>query len=306
MEVLNEKEVKDRVAIEEEGIEFGINLLHSAAFSPRRTITCVPFPERYLLPGKQPDFVRLQKDLESLPPIIDFHRYNFNSSQISLLSDIIQNPLVQMKQIPFSTFSKKSGFPSKVELMPKYVFKVKYSSQYPLQSIFKSHKSKHGSFIAYHGSAFQNFYSILNNGLNIDFSKRQKNELFPKQNLYGEGIYLSTNPLVSQNFVQMGRARPHSPYEEYGALSVCQVVNSEEMVKKPDVNGGAGQRDYIVVLGNQYVQLKYILVYVKLRKGNSKNVAIMWITFGMICIFVILFMFFKSHYYKRLKFQYGF
>ena len=52
---------------------------------------------------------------------------------------------------------------------PSYVFEVTASQEN--EDKFESLRNGRNCFYAYHGSRFDNFFSILHNGLNIDLNK---------------------------------------------------------------------------------------------------------------------------------------
>eukprot|EP00803_Ostreobium_quekettii_P006398 evm.model.scf_398.1 EVM.evm.TU.scf_398.1 scf_398:7956-9053(+) len=77
--------------------------------------------------------------------------------------------------------------------------------------------------LAYHGTHMENVHSILQNGL-LSFSGTR---LERNGAIYGEGIYLSTDPRVAYMFCKPAQAWPNSALGEcLTCLLVCQVTQS--------------------------------------------------------------------------------
>jgi len=173
-----------------------------------------------------------------------------------------------------------------------YVFKINYSEEHTAYKIFEKEKSKYGSKMGFHGSEFSNFYSILHNGLDASFGK--------ETSLYGEGVYLSGDPDVAYSFLKCGKNWYNN--SKLGSMVGCIVCG--EVVKHPtyarfssEQNSQSGivvsddetklPKGYIVVEDNNYVLVKYILVYkdfhgggdVKKRANVCQIVAIIYILF---------------------------
>lgn len=96
---------------------------------------------------------------------------------------------------------------------------------------------------AYHGSKSECFYSILNYGLQQHLCK--VNPLFSlvlflflinmkifQTALFGEGIYLSSEPHVSLHFSPFGSGWRNSRFgKEFSCLALCEFVNHPEHLK---------------------------------------------------------------------------
>jgi len=141
--------------------------------------------------------------------------------------------------------------------------------------------------IGFHGSAIENWYSIVNYGLDVKYSA--------DANLFGEGIYLSSNSKVAMNFLKPGATWKLSRLgSNIGCLLACEVVKHPEVKfnEQPShtfaLDNTALPKDYILAKNNHHVQAKYLLVY---KHENVTHRGSRWF---IILIFYLALLFFIS------------
>jgi poly[ADP-ribose] polymerase 16 len=139
------------------------------------------------------------------------------------------------------------------------------------------------SSINFHGTRMDNIYSCLHIGLLTHLSKNA---------LFGEGTYLSKDPTVSLHYSPSGKTWENSIIgQRMSCLLVCETINDPKYVKTglndvkmtQNSNGGASLDSnnnnanqentsnkipemYFIVKNNDYVRIKYILVYAEKAK----------------------------------------
>lgn len=155
---------------------------------------------------------------------------------------------------------------------PSYIFEVLPSEE--LEKKFERLRDGRNSFYAYHGSRFDNFFSILHNGLNTHMNK---------VSVFGEGTYLSSELSVSLMYSQAAEASRHSLIgTKLSCVAVCQMIDDpsvkcqtkEGSPSKQKVRAQASEttdqvpEKYYVVQRNDVLRVKYLLVY---REESSQT-----------------------------------
>lgn len=198
-------------------------------------------------------------------------------------------------------FQQDILLPGKVTkaLTPDYVFEVEYPEK--VRSAWARRKAQKETFLAYHGSRIENFYSILKFGLQQHFSTKKVINLsgtlsfllvvFLQVVLFGDGIYLTSEITVSANYAPFGQTWKNSMFgSKHSVIAVCEVINDLDKVKckgillsmkmlfkcvtiylivdvknkqRAVVQGAFGKipEKYYVVTDSEMVQVKYLLVY---------------------------------------------
>jgi ubiquitin-protein ligase len=100
----------------------------------------------------------------------------------------------------------------------------------------------------YHGSPYENWYSIMRNGLKIG----SKNKYFINGSAYGEGIYLSDNFNTSLQYCNLNKNQI--------IISIFEVIDKPEWKKTANI---------FVVNDENSLLLRYLLVIDDIK--NSKN-----------------------------------
>jgi len=183
-----------------------------------------------------------------------------------------------IERVPHEQYkAETSGIDSKQSKFsdPNYIFKVNYTEDYPTHDVWKRLSEKYGVTIGFHGSVFENFHSIVRNGLDSTYGK--------ETSLYGEGIYLSEDRDVAFSFLKCGKNFYNNSIfgKQVGCIVCGEVIKHPEHVRisseKEAATGISISDDdaklpkgYIVVENNDYVIVKYILVYENFL-GNSKK-----------------------------------
>jgi len=263
-------EVLDLVRRDPRGTDFVISMFTAAVLSYRRDTLIRPFPNHFINPNdiEPNDFPRLMKCLEQLPSVADCLRdiCRLENDAVILLGWLLRQPGLQFKSRGKDFYHKIQEITGKstYKVAPDYIFEFKAQRDTAKERQFELLKEQHGVITAYHGSALENFHSILTNGFLNQFNKTA---------LYGEGTYFSSDLSVCMGFCAPGKSWDKS---EFGSRVTCVAVC--EVVKHPDVTlpGGTLKYDidrastlgaskapptYVIVPNNDHVQLRYVFVY---------------------------------------------
>ena len=140
---------------------------------------------------------------------------------------------------------------------------------------FEQLRREYGSTLAFHGSPLHNWYSIVSNGLSTSFSR-------PDESIYGDGIYLSTEPSVAMNFRRSGRTWCQSSLgESLSCLLVAEVLHHPASVARSEADGPNGKqmpgvsldhrlpRSYILVKNNLHVRARYLILWRQTAPSRS-------------------------------------
>lgn len=204
---------------------------------------------------------------------------------VTLYEDGIELNLIELGDIPnLPTYDET--------LKPNYVFEIVHDSQiYEFQQ-FQELKEKYGSTIGFHGSSFENFHSILRNGLDENFSKQSS--------LFGQGIYFAENLQVANSFKSSKPLQGSQLGSQASIIAVCEVINHPRYMKKGRDTSHVVFHDeekvpegYIVSTSRSIVLLKYVFVYTQLenvRKEKKKTVR------GWLIVLIVYIVFLVSMY----------
>lgn len=141
-------------------------------------------------------------------------------------------------------------------LVPTHAFAIEWSDRDAGAARFDALKAQYGHFVGLHGSPFENFYSILHNGLN--------NHVGRNDNLFGEGIYLSSQLQVACNFA---RAAPAYRFSRFGqhpmAVLGAEIVNHPDVQTSQRAAGAASglPETYYVIRNNEHVRASFVLIF---------------------------------------------
>eukprot|EP00743_Colponemidia_sp_Colp-15_P008289 GILK01008998.1.p1 GENE.GILK01008998.1~~GILK01008998.1.p1 ORF type:complete len:1014 (-),score=198.21 GILK01008998.1:297-3245(-) len=121
------------------------------------------------------------------------------------------------------------------------------------EACFQQLKATHGSFFVWHGSSFENWYSILRNGLRVLSNTR----LMTAGAAYGSGIYVSPTTQVSWGYSSRvsntNSAWQHSEFHAGTlAIAICEVIDNGTTVKN--------NSQIWVVPKEDYITLRYFIV----------------------------------------------
>lgn len=161
---------------------------------------------------------------------------------------------------------------------PDLVYEITHSPSAD-SAQFEKLQREHGSTLAFHGSPLHNWYSIVSNGLSTSFSRGE-------ESIYGDGIYLSTDPSVAINFRRPGRTWVQSSLgESLSCLLVAEVLHHPASVARSEADGPNGKqmpgvtldhrlpRSYILVKNNLHVRARYLILW---RQSTAARSAKWW------------------------------
>ncbi|RUS76477.1 hypothetical protein EGW08_015761 [Elysia chlorotica] len=243
----------------------------SAAKSYRFSSILHPFPPMFNEDGTTEKLVfPLRETISGMPEFSSSPEFEneIPADCHKLLSWVFQKPKFQFHlQKNKECFKKVRQLTGQVMDAPEptFIFEVVYDSQEERK--FEARRGSRKSLFAYHGSRFDNFYSILHNGLNGHLNKVAA---------FGEGTYLSSELSVSLLYSQAGEAWSKSCLgAKLACVAVCEMID-EPSVKCQIKEGStpvqkrraqassttdAVPEKYYVVQNNDAVRVKYLLVY---------------------------------------------
>ncbi len=149
------------------GLELQLTLLHSSLTGGRLGTLTDPFPQAFeavaeaAASTERRDFDALLSTVASLPPaaeVID-RRTQLTVQQRQIVSWL--EGLVRVRPMPVDIDFRASG------TVPSHQFSVQDQRSAPRRERWAELAEKHGVAKVYHGSAVENFHSILNNGTSI-------------------------------------------------------------------------------------------------------------------------------------------
>eukprot|EP00047_Mylnosiga_fluctuans_P011059 m.19405 g.19405 ORF g.19405 m.19405 type:complete len:295 (+) comp3436_c0_seq2:136-1020(+) len=174
----------------------------------------------------------------------------------------------------------------KGHLKPTHVFAISRSSA--SEEAFEQLKSAHGYEVAFHGTAFENVYSILHNGFCSHMNKTS---------LYGEGTYLSTDSRVCSNFMKAAHGWQRSQLGHLvSVIVVCEVVHH------PDVKFPSREipDKYIVVPNNDHLRPVYLFIYRDEPVRDRARPARMWMLYLFYALLLLAIGLYRAKWLQRL------
>ena len=165
---------------------FQLSLFVAASTSYRHDTTLRPFPPMFILNNQDKDVTSLSSALDNLPSLavlkqkLKLGQMDLDLKLLKLLVWILNGGNSNLKLKTLSDEEKKTisnlrNFEKHPR--PHYIFEVRTNGTGRWSETVKDQKT----FWAFHGSRLDNFYSILNYGLQQHLNKT---------GLFGEGIYL--------------------------------------------------------------------------------------------------------------------
>mmetsp|Transcript_11550 Transcript_11550/g.11607 ORF Transcript_11550/g.11607 Transcript_11550/m.11607 type:complete len:696 (-) Transcript_11550:31-2118(-) len=132
---------------------------------------------------------------------------------------------------------------------------------------FQAKKKQNGSFFAFHGSAIENWYSILRNGIR----NLSNTHMMTCGAAYGAGVYCAENIATSLGYTRMSTGNclwPHGSLHNpsKGCMAILEAINNS-------VNKNSGSGIY-VVQDDTDVIIRYLLIFTQSDIGGvSVNVS---------------------------------
>lgn len=119
---------------------------------------------------------------------------------------------------------------------------------------FGKMKDKHGSFFAFHGSAIENWYSILRNGIrNLSHT-----HMMTAGAASGAGVYSAENMNTSVGYARMSTGNSIWPYgilnnSPMGCMAIIEVIKTHDNISK-------GRGIYVIKNDNELI-IRYLLLF---------------------------------------------
>ncbi|KAF5294489.1 hypothetical protein FQR65_LT01615 [Abscondita terminalis] len=289
--------------------------LFITALQSYRVDRCLrPFPSTYIKDSNK-DIDHLRSICENIPSLDKIFKAPQTCSK-EIINFLVwlycQKDQPSLHRTNYSQVEVPS--PLKKSLQPHYVYEVIYPQK--AEEIWQKRKNSRSSFLAYHGSQLDNFYSILKVGLQHHLS-------IGKELLYGKGIYLTTEILISMPYAPFGVTWSKSCLaDKISVIAVCEVIDDLDKVKCKDSNckeravnqdslSGNIPEKYFVITDSDMIRLKYLFVYKEntinfLESWIFKNIAVVLICTYLFLLFCIGFFqgptwpIVKRHLYKML------
>lgn len=187
--------------------------------------------------------IQTSPDDESLLGKLGIYTYGF----IKFI--ICTNPAINMTHYNLLTMADFGG-----EM--EYEFRHKNLEQYKMNYSYEIDErfSKEKTIYLYHGSPFENWYSIMRNGIKIG-SKNKK--LFLNGAVYGDGIYLS-------NDINLSLGYSTTPYTKENidkrVLAIYEVIDNPEWKKTDNI---------FVIDDENALILRYLIIFQNYGKMNT-------------------------------------
>ncbi|XP_031638032.1 protein mono-ADP-ribosyltransferase PARP16 [Contarinia nasturtii] len=284
------KGLKKLLEADLDACEFKWSLFVAAANNYKYDSLLKPFPSAYVVnkildinclrerTANIPDFCVLLKQLQHFCDHPNTSDNFINHETIDLLYWCL---ISTRDEQPILKSVNRSSFDSVLQKVnsvvpgprPHHIFEVTSPADSIAEEKFRSHQTNCSTTFGYHGSKLESFHSILNYGLQQHLCKTA---------LYGEGIYLSSEPHVSLMF---------SP-TSYGCscVAICEFVQHPTHLKchtKEKSNQTGVPDKYFVITNNEIVRVRYLIVYgsVMIKPMNSslaqgdvtENKMLLWI-----------------------------
>ena len=202
-------EAADSVSTAAEVVDLLIAMAKSACKSPRKSLIFDPFPivvdpenpGELAFNPKKPDYQKAAAAMDSFP---EMNRVtSLVGSALKRLMDGVDKlgyPLLNWIISSNRSHIVKLPVDKQLEFMHTPHQFLLLCSPPTKETAFRGLKRDHGSTFAFHGSKFENWHSILRNGLyNASGTRHQMNGA-----AYGSGIYLSPVASVSFGYSGMG------------------------------------------------------------------------------------------------------
>eukprot|EP01137_Pigoraptor_chileana_P034138 Opistho-2@26225 len=227
-----------------------------------------PFPKHFLTESGDKDYDRMRLAMDAVPLSVQsiangLEKDMLDAGVCGLLDWALYPRNFRLRRVDTKeTFAKlqRATGPSSYPVTPDYVFAVIYPER--TEEPFKRMAAEYGTQCGYHGSPFENFYSIVSNGLASHMNKTS---------LYGEGTYLSKDLSVSYNFSQAQRGWEGSALgASLACVCACDVIDHPDIVaaekgKIRQVESESGEpipAKYYLVRNNSHIRVRYVLVFV--------------------------------------------
>ena len=154
---------------------------------------------------------------------------------------------------PLTSSQRIEGFPAEIEQF------IVTSHSPEILRRFNEEKAQHGSFFAFHGSAMENWYSIIRNGLR----NMSNSHMMTAGAAYGAGIYAAENIATSFGYCGYSASNWHEAWQ-FSNLNNSFIMAIIEVINKSEYKHGA----IYVIPNDKDVIIRYLLVF---QQGSSAN-----------------------------------
>lgn len=244
-----------------------------------------PFPPFFFTETGHKDIDRLREVTESCPTVLILHdQLQDRSKELQqCLLNLLYWVLIHLgepglKYVPKSEHGKilsLAGMSDNRVSVPNHVMEVVHNDKSRLEQKFEALREEYGTKFAYHGSRLDNFYSILNHGLQISLNKTAA---------FGPGVYLSSEMNISLSYSPAGFGWGGSHFgSRLSVVALCEMVDhvdvkfqngSKENFCKMIAHGsenGPVPKKYFIVQNSDLVRVRYLLVFGS--QGQRRNLA---------------------------------
>ncbi|XP_061414316.1 protein mono-ADP-ribosyltransferase PARP16 [Lethenteron reissneri] len=258
-----------------------LSLVAAALLGYRRHSLLRPFPSGYGDGGEDgKDFTALLADMSTVPSVQQLLREDVDVDPriLELLHWTLTSKnftISSQRKDEFSKIEALTGSPGVPVPAPDFVFSVTYSDT--AERRFREMRGELDILYAYHGSRFENFHSILHNGLHCHLNKTA---------LFGEGTYLTSDLSLALLYSPHSQAwRLSTLGAALSCVAVCEVIDHPDVkcqVKRKDADGldrrrararhsegGDVPQKYYVVTNNQLLRVRYLLLYARKSQHHS-------------------------------------
>lgn len=222
-----------------------LSAMHSAATSTRKAFLCRPFPAIFSS-NQQCNYDDLTHALDAAGQALrrsafsslEVDRISYEQAAISLWS--IDLPCADAA---IDSSRVLDGLPTGPNIIPPICIQLRRHLPPSFQIPGATHRG-------YHGTAFENVYSILLNGL----QNYSGTERMGTGDVFGNGIYLSGDPVVARSF-----SRPGQLIDGGGPVSVmfeCLILKDPSVICS--ATGGSTPSSYFVVPREELVAVTHI------------------------------------------------
>ncbi|CAH2102565.1 unnamed protein product [Euphydryas editha] len=285
LDTLEKKAVHLRLVLEKDfkAADIKWSLFVAAAFSFRYENCLRPFPPVFIKNGikDMDELLSVISEVPALDLVLQQLDNLDNLTNISDILDLLFYVLVRLKEPSLRTVPPETHEAILINAhsllsapKPQYIFQVVSSNNSNAELKWKELSKDHKVFYAYHGNRLENFFSILNFGLQQHLNK---------MTLMGSGVYLSSELSLCLPYSHGGFGWGASCIGGHlSCVAMCEVIDAPEGInyQKPVTNEGdtayEGEKNntsgdqnlgtrlvHYVVTNCDLIKVRYLLVYAK-------------------------------------------
>ncbi|XP_072943817.1 acetylcholinesterase-like [Epargyreus clarus] len=305
LDSLEKKAIHLRLVLERDfkAADIKWSLFVAAAFSFRYESCLRPFPPAFIKNGikDMDELLSIITDVPALDLVLQQLDNLDNLANISEIIDLLFYVLVRLKEPSLKTVPEEShdavlfnAHSLVTTTKPQYIFQVASTCKSSAEMKWKELSKSQNVFYAYHGNRLENFYTILNFGLQQHLNKTT---------LLGNGVYLSPDLSLSLPYSHGGFGWGASCIGGHlSCIAMCEVIDAPEGInyQKPVTSGGDGVQDdgkskkaiepksdaqmtHYIVTNCDLVRVRYLLVYAKqpvsmrfITANSNRNAGGLW------------------------------